>query len=256
VGTDAQNEANRRNAQQSTGPRTEAGKKRASLNARTHGLTAADAVIPGESEEDFEAYRAALWAEWEPKDADQAFEAELAINDGWRLFRAQRLETGLFASNACSNATRIYHPIRDTSDDLTTKRTQSRPTRNNLAQTRRRAMVAARAFGGLGPGRQLVGAESTSSARSPWHEPADPGRDEVQHQTGDERRLGASPFLRFKDHPERKHGHHSRPEIELAGAGDHVTEHIPAAIAFFGATDVRIRPVPDTAVVRATLAAG
>ncbi len=97
MGTDAQNEANHRNAQQSTGPRTEAGKKRASLNARTHGLTAADAVIPGESEGDFEAYRAALWAEWEPKDADQAFEAELAINDGWRLLRAQRLESGLFA---------------------------------------------------------------------------------------------------------------------------------------------------------------
>ena len=70
------------NARRSTGPKTEAGKKRASLNARTHGLTAADAVIPGESGEDFEAFRAALWAQWEPTGADQEFEAELAINDG------------------------------------------------------------------------------------------------------------------------------------------------------------------------------
>jgi hypothetical protein len=33
-------ESNRRNAQQSTGPRTEAGKKTSSLNALRHGLTA------------------------------------------------------------------------------------------------------------------------------------------------------------------------------------------------------------------------
>jgi hypothetical protein len=48
-------EANRRNAQQSTGPRTEAGKKTSSLNAPRHGLTSRVVVLPTE---DFAAYKA------------------------------------------------------------------------------------------------------------------------------------------------------------------------------------------------------
>jgi len=39
-------EANRRNAQQSTGPRTDAGKKTSSLNALRHGLTSRIVVLP------------------------------------------------------------------------------------------------------------------------------------------------------------------------------------------------------------------
>ena len=40
MATDAQNEANRKNAQKSTGPRTEAGKSRTRLNATRHNLCA------------------------------------------------------------------------------------------------------------------------------------------------------------------------------------------------------------------------
>jgi CO/xanthine dehydrogenase Mo-binding subunit len=50
----------------------------------------------------------------------------------------------------------------------------------------------------------------------------------------------------------------THPEIQMSGAGDHVMEHIPAAIAnaFFDATGVRIREVPMTpARVRAALKA-
>ena len=39
---------NRANSQHSTGPRTDAGKQRSSLNALRHGLTAASAVLPSE----------------------------------------------------------------------------------------------------------------------------------------------------------------------------------------------------------------
>jgi hypothetical protein len=39
-------EANRRNAQQSTGPRTEIGKKTSSLNALRHGPTSRIVVLP------------------------------------------------------------------------------------------------------------------------------------------------------------------------------------------------------------------
>ena len=41
-----QMEANRRNAQHSTGPRTEPGKKISSLNALRHGLTSRRKVLP------------------------------------------------------------------------------------------------------------------------------------------------------------------------------------------------------------------
>ena len=41
-------EANRRNAKQSTGPRTTAGKQRTSQNALKHGLSAEQSVILGE----------------------------------------------------------------------------------------------------------------------------------------------------------------------------------------------------------------
>jgi hypothetical protein len=46
--SDKQLEANRANAQHSTGPKTEAGKKRSSLNAIRHGLTGQVLVLPDE----------------------------------------------------------------------------------------------------------------------------------------------------------------------------------------------------------------
>jgi nicotinate dehydrogenase subunit B len=66
------------------------------------------------------------------------------------------------------------------------------------------------------------------------------------------------PILRFKEAPKVTAIIVNRPEIIPAGAGDHVMEHVPAAIAnaFFDATGVRIREVPMTpARVRAALAA-
>jgi nicotinate dehydrogenase subunit B len=66
------------------------------------------------------------------------------------------------------------------------------------------------------------------------------------------------PILRFKDAPQVTTIIVNRPEIQMAGAGDHVMAHVPAAIAnaFFDATGVRIRSVPMTPVrVRATLKA-
>jgi hypothetical protein len=53
MATDKQLEANRANAQHSTGPKTEAGKKRSSLNAIRHGLTGQVVVLP---QEDLDAF--------------------------------------------------------------------------------------------------------------------------------------------------------------------------------------------------------
>jgi hypothetical protein len=54
MATEAQIEANRRNAQKSTGARTDAGKARVSRNATQHGLCSTIAVMSDESRADFE----------------------------------------------------------------------------------------------------------------------------------------------------------------------------------------------------------
>jgi hypothetical protein len=52
MSTHEQFEANRRNAQKSTGPRTVEGKRHASLNALKHGLLSRECLVTGESEAD------------------------------------------------------------------------------------------------------------------------------------------------------------------------------------------------------------
>jgi hypothetical protein len=48
VASDAQIQANRLNAQRSTGPKTEAGKRAVRYNALKHGLLAETSLLPGE----------------------------------------------------------------------------------------------------------------------------------------------------------------------------------------------------------------
>jgi hypothetical protein len=89
-------EANRRNAQKSTGPRSETGKQRASLNALRHGLTAETVVVSLEDPEDYKLFEEAIAAEY---DAESAVERELVLrlaNLLWRLRRATSIETTLF----------------------------------------------------------------------------------------------------------------------------------------------------------------
>jgi hypothetical protein len=88
-------EANRRNANRSTGPRTEEGKRRSRRNALRHGLTA-ETVIDGlEDCEDYRAFEAAVIADY---DAQTAVERELVLRLAsllWRLRRIIAIETDL-----------------------------------------------------------------------------------------------------------------------------------------------------------------
>jgi hypothetical protein len=90
-------EANRLNALQSTGPRTEAGKGRSRQNALRHGLTA-ETVIPNlEDPEDYKAFEATVIADY---CAETAVARELVLRLAsllWRLRRATGIETQLFA---------------------------------------------------------------------------------------------------------------------------------------------------------------
>jgi hypothetical protein len=93
-------EANRRNARKSTGPITEGGKQRSRCNAVRHGLTAETVIGALEDAEDYQAFEAAIIADY---DAQSAVERELVLRLAgllWRLRRATTMETGLFEIQA------------------------------------------------------------------------------------------------------------------------------------------------------------
>jgi len=85
--------ANRENAQKSTGPRTEDGKRRSRRNALRHGLTAETVVESLEDTEDYRAFEATVIADY---DAHTAVERELVLRLSsllWRIRRATGIET-------------------------------------------------------------------------------------------------------------------------------------------------------------------
>jgi hypothetical protein len=93
-------EANRRNALKSTGPTTIEGKERSSRNAVRHGLTAETVIAALENAEDYQAFEAAVIADY---DAESAVEREMVLRLAsvlWRLRRATGIETALFESVA------------------------------------------------------------------------------------------------------------------------------------------------------------
>jgi hypothetical protein len=98
MATAAQIQANRANAQKSTGPRTPEGKEKASQNAVRHGLLAREAVIQGEDPEEFELYREGMLEELAPAGPVEAMLAERVVGLSWRLRRAERLQNAAFAA--------------------------------------------------------------------------------------------------------------------------------------------------------------
>ena len=97
-------EANRRNALKSTGPTTPEGKERSRCNALRHGLTAETVIAALEDAGDYQAFEAAVIADY---DAESAVERELVLRLAsvlWRLRRATGIESALFefaTTDAC-----------------------------------------------------------------------------------------------------------------------------------------------------------
>ena len=92
MSSEAQVEANRRNAQKSTGPRTPEGKARVAANAITHGLLAEKAFINGEDAELFEAHCLSMKESFAPVGAAEEMLADRVAAQAWRLRRAPAVE--------------------------------------------------------------------------------------------------------------------------------------------------------------------
>ena len=86
-----------KNSQQSTGPRTAAGKARSKLNGLKHGLRAATLVLPGEDPEALE-HRFDAWTdELDPRTDLERYFVRSAVEAAWRLDRVRRAETAAVA---------------------------------------------------------------------------------------------------------------------------------------------------------------
>ena len=83
-------EANRKNAQKSTGPRTAEGKARSRFNAVKHGMRAATPVLPGEDKAAFDDRLERWTRNLAPRDDVEQFLVKRAVELSWQLERADR----------------------------------------------------------------------------------------------------------------------------------------------------------------------
>ena len=91
-------EANRKNAQASTGPRTPQGKEASSQNAVAHGLTARNILLAGEDSADFLRLRAEAFAELQPRGVLERELTDQIVDTLWRSRRIPLFEKALVAS--------------------------------------------------------------------------------------------------------------------------------------------------------------
>jgi len=104
VASDAQIEANRLNAQRSTGPQTENGKRAVRYNALKHGLLAEASLLPGEDAALFRLLAEELRAQFEPVGELEQLLVDRITSCAWRLRRVV-LETraaGVNSSSPCA----------------------------------------------------------------------------------------------------------------------------------------------------------
>ena len=91
-------EANRHNAQFSTGPNTGQGKLIASQNSIKHGLLSRDLLAQDEQESELEYFRERIYESVCPQGSVEEFLVEKMINSGWRLQRLTKIEVSIIDS--------------------------------------------------------------------------------------------------------------------------------------------------------------
>jgi hypothetical protein len=102
--------ANRRNAQRSTGPRTEEGKKTSALNARRHNLTGQVTAMTDADRIMHDAFSASIVESLAPEGAMETQLAQRIATDSWRLNRISAVEDNLFALGHSAKSDEIETP--------------------------------------------------------------------------------------------------------------------------------------------------
>ncbi len=116
-------EANKVNAQKSTGAKTEAGKQTVSQNAFKFGFFSSKALLPGESWEQFESFGQDLLYQLCPRNRLETHVVEQYIAIAWRVKRLPEIEAGVFSrygisvqGNDCGPALALVASVQ--SDDI------------------------------------------------------------------------------------------------------------------------------------------
>jgi hypothetical protein len=97
--TERQLNANRQNAQKSTGPRTPQGKRISAQNAASHGLRSACVLIASDDPAQYQAHHAALMDELAPVGATEYLLADRIAALHWQLQRATGLQAQVFEAH-------------------------------------------------------------------------------------------------------------------------------------------------------------
>lgn len=100
--------ANRRNAQRSTGPKTIAGRTRTGRNALKAGLYAKIALLPFEDPGAYAGLRKSVFSDYGPKGAVEEALVELIIADLWRLDRFVRIENTFLKQTELARSRRSW----------------------------------------------------------------------------------------------------------------------------------------------------
>lgn len=119
MATSRQKHANQKNALKSTGPRTARGKQVVSKNAVQHGLTAQQVLVPGESEDEFEALVQKLITEFQPEGEFELQLVERIATCIWRQRRIYRIESEIMRAQYLDAE---IERLRDMADLYTTDR--------------------------------------------------------------------------------------------------------------------------------------
>src|ERR1700761_4852040 len=96
MATIKQIEANKRNAQKSTGPRTPEGKAKSSLNRLSHGFASNARLMPGEDPDEYRSLLLDLVNEYQPATATEQILVEDMATNRWLTLRAFRLQGEAF----------------------------------------------------------------------------------------------------------------------------------------------------------------
>ena len=95
--TTAQLDANRANAQLSTGPKTDAGKQRAALNHVTHGFTGQTLVLSAAEKDAYQAFNDSSLKELAPIGPTESMLVRRLIDNQYRVTQIHTTESGIYA---------------------------------------------------------------------------------------------------------------------------------------------------------------
>ncbi len=139
MATDSQIDANRRNAQLSTGPRSSEGKARSARNALKDGFYSKTIVILPGFESEFESLRASLLDSLKPNGDIQDVLFDEILHASWNLVRARIAEVQVYQQQSDP----AFDPLVDDKNEAKLKRIHHFTRTNQLARDRAMKQLSA-----------------------------------------------------------------------------------------------------------------